>query len=98
MNSQHLQKKLIAVARATPADSRVPYAFQKRVMARIKSAQADVWSLWSTLMWRAAVPCLCVMVLTGAFSRFGIISTADHEPGELETALMAPIAADSESW
>jgi hypothetical protein len=98
MNAHDLQKKLIAVARATPSDSRVPYAFEKRIMARIKSAQADVWSVWSSLLWRAAIPSLCVMVLAGAFAGYGQFSSTEREPASLETALMAPIAADSESW
>ena len=35
MNLVELQKKLLALARTTPPDERVPYAFEKRVMAAL---------------------------------------------------------------
>ena len=37
-------------------------------------------------------------VLASAFSRYDLIPLNDHETGELESALLAPIAADSETW
>ena len=39
MNLDNLHNKLITAARATPADDRVPYAFEKRVMARLADSE-----------------------------------------------------------
>lgn len=97
MNPQDFQKKLIAVARATPPDDRVPYAFKQRVMSRIRSAHVDIWSAWSSLLWRAAIPSVCVMILATAFARFNL-TQGERELGELESVLLAPIAAETETW
>ena len=35
MNLAELERKLIAAARANPPSDRVPYAFEKRIMARL---------------------------------------------------------------
>ncbi len=69
MNLTELQQKLIAVARANPPDDRVPYAFERRVMARLTRPPApDEWTLWARMLWRAAAPCLGVMILVSAFA------------------------------
>ena len=47
MNVIGLQEKLIAAARASAPDDRVPYAFEKRVMALIGAgAVADSAVVW----------------------------------------------------
>ena len=71
MNLIELQKKLTAAARLTPPDDRVPYAFEKRIMALIASrAVADKWVLWTRGLWRAAASCVAVAVVCGAISLF----------------------------
>ena len=68
MNTTELQKKLMAAARSTAPDDRVPYAFEKRIMALLTSAKPlDVWTLWGHALWRAAVSCVAVTLLTGAW-------------------------------
>ena len=71
MNLDDLQKKLIAAARAQAPDDRVPYAFEKRIMARLAvSPVADQWLAWTRGLWRAAGACVAVAVVFGAVSLF----------------------------
>ena len=68
MNLSELQAKLIAAARLQPADDRVPYAFEKRIMARLAARTgADGWV---SLFWRAAVSCVALAAVCGAVSLF----------------------------
>ena len=64
MNLAELQKKLIAAARLNPPDDRVPYAFEKRIMALIAARTgADRWVFWTRGLWRAAASCVAVAVV-----------------------------------
>ena len=60
---------MLAQTREIPTDDRVPYAFEKRIMAHIKdedtapASTAQLWEQWRRMLWRAAVPCLGVMVI-----------------------------------
>lgn len=69
MNLAALQEKLLAVARERPPADHVPYAFEKRVMARLASAKPeDLWSMWGSALWRGAAACLTVAVLLTVFA------------------------------
>jgi len=70
MNLSELQKTLIAAARQQPPDERVPYAFEKRIMARLagRAGMVDHWVLWARGLWRAAGACVTVAVVLGAVS------------------------------
>jgi hypothetical protein len=69
MNESPLHRKLIAAARATPPDERVPYAFEKRIMAQLAGQTApDSWSLWSRGLSRAAIYCVIFMLILSASS------------------------------
>jgi len=71
MNLLELQKKLIAAARLQPADERVPYAFEKRIMAQLAArAGVDHWVFWARGLWRAAAACVALAVVLGAVSVF----------------------------
>ncbi len=64
MNLDALEKKLLAAARCHPPSEQVPYAFEQRIMARLRGATPlDAWTLWGQALWRAAVTCLVVMLL-----------------------------------
>jgi hypothetical protein len=73
MNLAELQKKLNAAARLqmqTP-DERVPYAFEKRIMALLAArAVVDRWALFTRGLWRAAISCVVVAIIFGAVSLF----------------------------
>ena len=69
MNLAELQKKLIAAARANVPGDQVPYAFEKRVTALLASHVApDNMALWVRGLWRAAVSCVAVTLLFGAWA------------------------------
>jgi hypothetical protein len=69
MNLGELQKKLIAAARLQAPDERVPYAFEKRIMALIADrAVADRWAVWTRGLWRAAISCATVALFCAALS------------------------------
>jgi len=71
MNLAELHRKLIAAARATPPDDRVPYAFEKRIMARLTGrSPLDAAALWGRALLRAAVLCLAFMVFLALGSLF----------------------------
>lgn len=97
MNLGRLQQKLIAAARAHPPSDRVPYAFEQRILARLREAPAlDAWTLWARALWRAATPCVAVMVLLLAWF---LLVPSIHSPNtdlsqELENTVLA--AADQE--
>jgi hypothetical protein len=69
MNLSELQTKLIGAARKQPTRNQVPYAFEKRIMARIAAnAQINLWALWGRPLWRAALSCVAITVLCGVWS------------------------------
>lgn len=72
MDLLELQRKLMAAARENPPGDAVPWAFEKRVMARLGTRVVpDVCSLWSKALWQAAAPCTAIMLLLGAWSWLG---------------------------
>ncbi len=69
MDLNRLSSALLTAARADVPSDRVPYAFEKRVMARLPGRPSlDHLALWSRGLWRAAFACLAVMMLFGAWS------------------------------
>jgi hypothetical protein len=77
MNLVELQKKLIAAARTEVVDDRVPYTFEKRITALLAARGApDNMTLWVRGLWRAAVSCVAITLLFGAWAIFNPASTA----------------------
>jgi hypothetical protein len=102
MNPVELQKKLLAAAHAHPPDDAVPYAFEKRVMARVRmmGRVADRWTVWAGALWRAAAPAVGVMVLVGVCT---VIlnhhnNAADTQTADLETTLYAGLGNVGDTW
>ncbi|HYT62069.1 MAG TPA: hypothetical protein VEL06_17955 [Haliangiales bacterium] len=96
MNLAHLavlQEKLLAAARANRPRQEVPYAFEKRVMARLAGKPApDLLAIWNRTLWRAVAPCLVVTLLLGVWT---FLSQPNDNPGEtlaadLENSLYLP--------
>lgn len=64
-------RKLLEAARAVPTDYRVPYAFEKRIMARLAGLKpVDSLTLWGEALWRGAVFCLALAVIVVVGSSF----------------------------
>jgi hypothetical protein len=86
MELDQLHKKLVAIAQANPPGNGVPYAFEKRIMARLAAqAVVDVWTLYGRWLWRAVTPCFSVM----AGLAIWVLVTMPSEPDthNLEQAL-----------
>ena len=91
-------EQMLAETREIPANDRVPYAFEKRIMAHIKDTpETDtLWEQWSRLLWRAVVPSAAVMILVAVFlspvesknpevnPQGGASELATTEPGEAD--------------
>ncbi len=101
MDLDTLQRKLLAAARANPPEERVPYAFEKRIVAlAVARAAADVGHELARGLWRAAASCIGIMVLLCAWSVFepfvsDSASTGDFSP-DLESTVLA--AAEHEDF
>ena len=98
MNLDQLHRKLIAAARAHPPPDDVPYAFEQRILACLRELPAaDVWTLWARSLWRAATPCVAIMML---FLAWFLLAPAGYSNSndmsqELENTVLAA-AADQE--
>lgn len=89
MNSESLRQKLIACARTQVPPDSVPYAFERRVMARLPRATGlDAWNLWGAALWRAVVPCFAITLLVAA-SAFALGTPAEEPSEPLESVLLA---------
>jgi len=96
MDQNHLLNKLLAAARQRPPGETVPYAFEKRVMARLSARPIeDSLALWGQALWRAAALCMTVSVLFGAWSAWPRQSS---ESTTLEDAVFAGIEQPNDLW
>jgi hypothetical protein len=94
MNLVELQRKLIATARANPPGDGVPYAFEKRITALLASRVApDNVALWVHGLWRAAVSCIAITVLLGAWAFFTPATTTSSNDlsQDFENTLLASV-------
>jgi hypothetical protein len=101
MNIAELQKKLVAFARENPPSDDVPYAFEKRIMAQLPAKPAfDILATWNRTLWQAAAPCVAVMLLLGAWTRFVQHPDSSHETlaTDLESSLYLPFDNSTETW
>jgi hypothetical protein len=96
MNIDELERKLIMAARSNPPSDRVPYAFEMRIMERLKQPVfADHWSVWGQALWRAAAPCVAIMVL---FTAWTVLSpTASPAEGDIDQELERTVMASFEA-
>jgi hypothetical protein len=98
MKQTELEKKLLAAARRNSPSDHVPYAFEKRVMAFIRShPMPDGLSEWARALWRSAGACLAVLVLSAGLSLVPN-ETAPAGTGDLsldfEKTMMAALDSD----
>jgi len=94
MNLLELQRKLIAAARANVPGDRVPFAFEKRVSALLASRVAPQnLDLWVHGLWRAAVSCVVVALICGAWAVFTPTITAGSTDlsQDFENTLLASV-------
>ena len=93
MNLAELQRKLIAAARVNAPSDHVPFAFEKRVMAHLKGVRMpDELGLWARALWRAAAPCVAIMLALTAWSFFGTTAApASDLSQDLDNAVLAAV-------
>lgn len=101
MNLENLQNKLLSIARKNPPSDRVPFAFEKRIMARLAKPMMDHWSVWGRALWRAAAACVVAMALLGGWS----FQTAENDDlsQDLKNTVFAaleehPATSSEEIW
>lgn len=99
MSIAELQHKLTAAARLQKPDHRVPYAFEKRIMALIaERAAASRHALWVRGLWRAAVSCVALAAVCGAVFLLAPSTTDNNNDlsQDFENTLLASVdQADS---
>jgi len=103
MNLEPLRSKLLAAARAHPPSDRVPYAFEKRILARLTGRSLpDHWAFWARALWRAAAPCVALPLLLGVWSFVGAQAFPGAEIQDLdqhfEQTMLATIGEPEELW
>ena len=99
MNLDVLQQKLIAAARANPPGDAVPYAFERRIMARLADLPVeDAIGQWGRALWRAAAACLAVSTLIAAVFLTSFSGRANSPDGDFESTVVAAAAQLSDSW
>src|SRR5271155_1966913 len=93
MNLVELHKKLIAAARTNVPNDHVPYAFEKRMTALLASRVAPAnLDLWVRGLWRAAVSCVAISLLLGAWAFFNLRTTAANDLSQnFESTLLASV-------
>jgi hypothetical protein len=97
MNLPELHRKLIAAARGEAPDERVPYAFEKRIMARLAGQAAmDSWGLWGRALSRAAICCVAFMVVVGVGFHFLPASNPDNLSQDVEQTLFAAVDSNAD--
>src|SRR5437870_2018410 len=91
MNLENLRTKLIAAARQNPPPEDVPFAFEKRIMARLKAQlPQDAWSLWSTGLWRGAAACAAVSAISIMLSIWALPAANENtQEAAFETVVLA---------
>jgi hypothetical protein len=99
MNLENLRAKLVSAARRHPPDARVPYAFEKRIMARLApSRPEDLWSLWGTALWKGAAACAAVTVLSILLSFWNFRPSDETSDQSLESVVLAGADQMTDSW
>jgi hypothetical protein len=93
MNRQLLYEKLIRAARQNLPASQVPYAFEKRVMARLSPPLRDEWNaIARALCWSAGACCAIALGISiWAFGFDGSRDSGATFSSELEQTILASI-------
>jgi len=101
MNVTDLQKKLIESARACPPSDRVPYAFEHRVIAHVRSLRqsVDPVQIWARSLMQAVLPCCALLLMVAVWSWTGNERPDAYEGvDELELAVVDSIDNPEEGW
>lgn len=93
MRERLTTEEFVRLARALPVNERTPYAFEKRIMARLAATpMADALSEWTHVLWRAMAPCVGIMLVAAAISLASKSAdpTPENEGTDLEQTVFVP--------
>lgn len=91
MKNRMTPEEFVKLAREMPRDERVPYAFEKRVMANLAPAAIpDALTQWTRALWRSVAPCLAVAIVAALVSFSRANQNAIDLDSALETAVLTP--------
>jgi hypothetical protein len=100
MKTDQLQHKLLAAARAHTPSDRVPYAFEKRIMAHLAALPVpDAFTLWAAALLRSAGVVAALVLVLGAISFFSasepaaVATTTSNSNEELSVQLESTLLA-----
>ena len=97
MNLEHLEQKILTVARRQQPSDHVPYAFEKRIMALLKDPARRVADLqWGAALWRASIPCVAIGLFASALAFFSAAPvTGPDLLADMENAVLAVAYQDA---
>jgi len=100
MDLVELKKKLVAAALCHPPGDQVPYAFEKRIMARLGvRLPTDEWAWWGRALCRGAAACAAVALLLSAWSFLPATGpTPANGAVDLEEAVLASVNEADVTW
>ncbi len=104
MNLEMLRQKLMRAGRRHPPSTRVPLAFEQRILALVRALPSDPLRDWGTGLWRAAICSIGVALFAGVWLGRPLVGTegslADAADTEvIEAALIEMPEADlGSSW
>jgi len=100
MNLENLRTKLIGAARQNAPPEDVPFAFEKRIMARLKAQPPeDAWAFWGAGLWRGAAACAALSAVSIMLSLWALPATSEpSQEAAFETVLLAGADQLTESW
>ena len=92
---ERMRRTLIGAAKRDRPSEAVPYAFEQRVMARLRSpAPLNGWLAWGHALWRAAAACVMIATLCSVWSFWPV---SEVEAATLESTVLAG-ADELEVW
>jgi hypothetical protein len=102
LETSSADERFLKFARNLPGNEHVPYAFEKRIMARIRELLTPApLAFCSRMLWRAVVPCFGVMILAALFSTkeptAAFIDQATFDPAETMTETVDSESTDFET-
>ncbi len=96
-----VERKLLAAARAARTSDAVPYAFEKRISARLAGCAIEHPALpWNQALWRGAMACVTVALLCSAWAYSPLNShwSSGELSQDLESTILASIVGAEPAW
>ena len=87
--------QFVRVAQSLPDNCDAPFAFEKRIIARIEDIGIpDLWRAWVPAMWKAAAAGLCIFGIATLLQSSVTNPSDDLLDGELEETVLASVNSE----